>query len=95
MRGTPVTCYLPTHTGDSIRAKGNSGDMVIKDNTRDNRRSEVSHNDEIWAQRLGKARNLFSSENKVVEILHEASRSKSGRNVELKFETYSAMISFR
>ena len=69
--------------------------MVIKGNTRDNRRSEVSHKDEIWAQRLAKARNLFSSENKVVEILHEASRSKSGRNVELKFETYSAMISFR
>lgn len=22
-------CYLPTSTGDSIRAKGNSGDMVI------------------------------------------------------------------
>ena len=74
---------------------GNSGDMVIKVKNTDNRRNEVSHNDEIWAQRLGKARNLFSSENKVVEILHEASRSKSGRNVELKFETYSAMISFR
>ena len=29
MRGTPVICYLPTSTGDSIRAKGNSGDMVI------------------------------------------------------------------
>nr|DAP54051.1 MAG TPA: hypothetical protein [Caudoviricetes sp.] len=30
-----------------------------------------------------------------MKYLHEASRSKSGRNVELKFETYSAMISFR
>ena len=55
--------------------------MVIKNNTRDNRRSEVSHKDEIWAQRLGKARNLFSSENKVVEILHEASRLNRERNV--------------
>ena len=81
--------------GDIYGAKGNSGDMVIKVKNTDNRRNEVSHSDEIWVQRLGKARNLFSSENKVVEILHEASRSKSGRNVELKFETYSAMISFR
>nr|DAP54050.1 MAG TPA: hypothetical protein [Caudoviricetes sp.] len=35
--------------------------MVIKNNTRDNRRSEVSHKDEIWAQRLGKARDMHTS----------------------------------
>ena len=40
-------CYLPTSTGDSIRAKGNSGDMVSKDNNSVNRRNEVSYNDEI------------------------------------------------
>ena len=40
-----------------IGAKGNSGDMVIKVEDTDNRRKEVSHNDEIWLQRSGKARN--------------------------------------
>ena len=30
--------------------------MVINVKNTDNRRNEVSHKDEIWAQRLGKAR---------------------------------------
>ena len=51
-----VRSYLPTKCGDMLRAKGNSGDMVTKDKNRVNRRSEVSYNDKIWAQRLGKAR---------------------------------------
>ena len=52
----PVRLQLPTYSGDRVRAKGNSGDMVIKVEDTDNRRNEVSHKDEIWAQRLGKAR---------------------------------------
>ena len=43
----PLSLYLPTYFSDKIRAKGNSGDMVIKVNNRDNRRSEVSYNDKI------------------------------------------------
>jgi len=53
----PVRLQLPTYSGDRVRAKGNSGDMVIKVEDTDNRRSEVCHKNEIWAQRLGKARN--------------------------------------
>ena len=52
----PVRLQLPTYSGDRVRAKGNSGDMVIKVRTRDNRRSEVSYNDKIRVHRLGKAR---------------------------------------
>ena len=47
---------LPTQCGDMLGAKGNSGDMVIKVLNWDNRRSEVSYKDKIWAQRLGNAR---------------------------------------
>ena len=50
--------YLSTINSDVYGAKGNSGDMVIKDKNRDNRRSEVSYNDKIWVHRLGKARHL-------------------------------------
>ena len=39
----PAKLYLPTYSGDRIRAKGNSGDTVIKDKDTDNRRKEVSH----------------------------------------------------
>ena len=53
----PVRLQLPTYFGDKVRAKGNTGDMVIKVEDTDNRRSEVSYNDKIWVQRLGKARN--------------------------------------
>jgi hypothetical protein len=42
-----VKLQLPTWNGDSPRAKGNSGDMVIKVEDTDNRRKEASHNDEI------------------------------------------------
>ena len=52
----PVRLQLPTYSGDRVRAKGNSGDMVIKVEDTDNRRNEVSHKDEIWVQRSGKAR---------------------------------------
>ena len=41
-----------------IGAKGNSGDIVTKVKYRDNRRNEVSYNDKIWVQRIGKARHL-------------------------------------
>ena len=40
-------CYLPTSSGDGIRAKGNSGDMVTKEKNRNNRRNDVSYNDKI------------------------------------------------
>ena len=82
--GTSVKHQLPTKCGDIFGAKGNSGDMVIKVDCLDNRRSEVSHNDEICAQRLGKARHPHSMvitrwvENKVAEMLHEASRPLAG-----------------
>ena len=52
----PLSLYLPTISSDIYGAKGNSGDMVINVKNTDDRRSEVSHKDEIWAQRLGKAR---------------------------------------
>ena len=42
-----VKLYLPTISSDIYGAKGNSGDMVIKDKDTDNRRNEVSHNNEI------------------------------------------------
>ena len=41
---------LLTYCSDMIGAKGNSGDIVTKVENRDNRRSEVSYNDKIWAQ---------------------------------------------
>ena len=43
----PIRLQLPTYSGDRVRAKGNSGDMVIKVEDTDNRRNEVSHKDEI------------------------------------------------
>ena len=52
----PVRLQLPTYSGDRIRAKGNSGDVVIKVEDTDNRRKEATHNDELWLQRSGKAR---------------------------------------
>ena len=52
----PAMSYLPNYFSDGIVAKGNSLGMVIKGKNTDDRRSEVSHNDEIWAQRLSKAR---------------------------------------
>ena len=39
----PLSLYLPTISSDIYGAKGNSGDMVIKDKDTDNRRNEVSH----------------------------------------------------
>ena len=52
----PLSLYLPTISSEIYGAKGNSGDMVIKVRTRDNRRNEVSYNDKIRVHRLGKAR---------------------------------------
>ena len=43
----PAMSYLPNYFSDGIVAKGNSLGMVIKDKNTDDRRSEVSHNDEI------------------------------------------------
>ena len=60
----PVRLQLPTYSGDRVRAKGNSGDMVIKVEDTDNRRNEVSHKDEIWVQRSGKARQPCSRNTK-------------------------------
>ena len=57
-----IVCWfrsqLPTISGDSYGAMGNSGDMVIKVENTVNRRREASHKDEMWLHRLGKARNL-------------------------------------
>ena len=58
--GTSVKHQLPTKYGDRLGAMGNSGDMVIKVDCLDNRRSEASHYDEMCAQRLGKARHPHS-----------------------------------
>lgn len=39
--------YLLTYFSDEVRAKGNSGDIVINDKNTDNRRKKASHNDEM------------------------------------------------
>ena len=52
-----------------LGAKGNSGDMVIKDSDWDNRRNEVSHNDEIWVQRLWKARQACRRNTEMTAVL--------------------------
>ena len=54
-----VRSQLPTQNGDTLGAKGNSGDVVIKVENTVNRRSEVSQYDEIWVHRLEKARHPY------------------------------------
>ena len=57
MAGTSLlSLNYQTISGDRIVARGNSQGMVTKVKNRANRRNEVSYNDKIWVQRLGKAR---------------------------------------
>ena len=59
--GTSDKQQLPTSTGDSIRARGNSYGMVIKVACLEYRRSKASYKDKMWAQRLWKARDMHAS----------------------------------